>query len=94
MAISIGAKCSSLSDHTKLVLGNRCLKLEYFVFGLVPLICAKKRFITKQMQRGGGGRTGLRKVKTQITIVRGSPKRVTLMKFKGLLRYHKPHLTD
>ena len=36
---------------------------------------------------GGGRRTGLRKVKAQITIVRGSPKRVTLMKFKGLLRY-------
>ena len=46
--------------------------------------------------RGGGGRrrTGLRKVKAQITIVRGSPKRVTLMKFKGLLRYQKPHVTD
>ena len=28
---------------------------EYFVFGVVPLICAKKSFITKQMQRGGGG---------------------------------------
>ena len=44
--------------------------------------------------RGGGRRTGLRKVKAQITIVRGSPKRVTLMKFKGLLRYQKPHVTD
>ena len=43
---------------------------------------------------GGGGRTGLRKVKAQITIVRGSPNRVTLMKFKGLLRYQKPHVTD
>ena len=33
---------------------------------------------------GGGGRTGLRMdLKTQITIVRGSPKRVTLIKFKG-----------
>ena len=42
---------------------------------------------------GGGRRTGLRKVKTQITIVRASSKRVTLMKFKGLLRYHKPHVT-
>ena len=39
---------------------------------------------------GGGGRTGLQKVQTQITIVRGSPKRV----FKGLLRYHKLHVTD
>ena len=29
---------------------------EYFVFGVVPLICAKKSFITKQMQRGGGVR--------------------------------------
>ena len=29
---------------------------EYFVFGVVPLICAKKIFITKQMQRVGGGR--------------------------------------
>ena len=79
---------SSLSGHTKLVLGNRCLMvLEYFVFGVVPLICVKKSFITKQMQReeggwGGGRRTGLRKVKTQITIVRGSPKRVTLMNSK------------
>ena len=72
------------------------------MFGVVPLISAKKSFITKQMQRGAGGggmggggrRTGLRKVKAQITIVRGSPKRVTLMKFKGLLRYQKPHVTD
>ena len=67
------------------------------MFGVVPLICEKKIFITKQMQRGGGGggeRTGLRKVKTQITIVRGSPKRVTLMKFKRLLRYQIPHVTD
>ena len=31
---------------------------EYFVFGVVPLICAKKSFITKQMQRGGGGGGG------------------------------------
>ena len=31
---------------------------------------------------GGGGRTGLQKVQTQITIVRGSPKRVTLMNSK------------
>ena len=31
---------------------------------------------------GGVERTGLRKVKTQIIIVRGSLKRVTLMKFK------------
>ena len=50
------------------------------------------------MQRGsgdgGGRRTGVRKVKAQITIVRGSPNRVTLMKFKGLLRYQKPHVTD
>ena len=68
---------------------------EYFVFGVVPLICEKiKKIITKQMQKVGGRRTGLRKVKTQITIVRGSSKRVTLMKFKGLLRYHKPHVTD
>ena len=30
------------------------------MFGVVPLICAKKCFITKQMQReGGGGRGGL-----------------------------------
>ena len=45
---------------------------------------------------GGGGRrrTSLRKVKAQITIVRSSPNRVTLMKFKGLLRYQKPHVTD
>ena len=43
---------------------------------------------------GGGRRTGLRKVKAQITIVRGSPKRVTVMKFKGLLRCQKPHVTD
>ena len=28
---------------------------EYFVFGVVPLICVKKSFITKQMQRGEGG---------------------------------------
>ena len=28
---------------------------EYFLFSVVPLICAKKSFITKQMQRGGGG---------------------------------------
>ena len=50
----------------------------------------------EEVARGGGGgkRTGLRKVKTQITIVRGSPKRVTLMKFNSLLRYHKPHVTD
>ena len=41
-----------------------------------------------------GRRTGLRKVKAQITIVRGSPNCVTLMKFKGLLRYQKPHVTD
>ena len=27
-------------------------------------------------------------------IVRGSPKRVTLIKFTGLLRYQKPHVTD
>ena len=46
------------------------------------------------MGGGGGRRTGLRKVKAQITIVRGSPNRVTLMKFKGLLRYQKPHVTD
>ena len=26
-----------------------------FVFGVVPLICAKKSFIIKQMQRGEGG---------------------------------------
>ena len=25
------------------------------MFGVVPLICAKKRLITKQMQRGEGG---------------------------------------
>ena len=31
---------------------------------------------------GGGGGTGLRKVEAQITIVRGSPNLVTLMKFK------------
>ena len=43
---------------------------------------------------GGGRRTGLRKVKAQITIVRGSPNHVTVMKFKGLLRYQKPHVTD
>ena len=43
---------------------------------------------------GGGRRTGLRKVKAQITIVRGSPNLVALMKFKGLLRYQKPHVTD
>ena len=30
-----------------------------------------------RMGGGGGRRTGLRKVKAQITIVRGSPKRVT-----------------
>ena len=56
---------------------------EYFVFGVVPLICAKKSFITKQMQRGGGvrGRTGLRKVKTQITVVRGSPCNIKIQRF-------------
>ena len=69
-----------------------------FVFGVVPLICAKKSFINQADAKGewgwGGRRTGLRKVKAQITIVRGSPNRVTLMKFKGLLRYQKPHVTD
>ena len=68
------------------------------MFGVVPLICAKKSFINQADAKGewgwGGRRTGLRKVKAQITIVRGSPNRVTLMKFKGLLRYQKPHVTD
>ena len=39
------------------------------------------------MGGGGGRRTGLRKVKAQITIVRGSPNCVTL-------RYQKPQVTD
>ena len=69
------------------------------MFGVVPLICAKKGFINQADAKGewgwgGGRRTGLRKVKAPITIVRGSPNRVTLMKFKGLLRYQKPHVTD
>ena len=64
------------------------------MFGVVPLICAKKCFITKQMQREAGGGLVYGRSKTQITIVRGSPKSVTLMKFKGLLGYHKPHVTD
>ena len=68
------------------------------MFGVVPLICAKKSFINQADAKGewgwGGRRTGLRKVKAQITIVRGSPNLVTLMKFKGLLRYQKPHVTD
>ena len=68
------------------------------MFGVVPLICAKKSFINQADAKGewgwGGRRTGLRKVKAQITIVRGSPNRVTLTKFKGLLRYQKPHVTD
>ena len=72
------------------------------MFGVVPLICAKKSFINQADAKGewgwggggGGRRTGVRKVKAQITIVRGSPNRVTLMKFKGLLRYQKPHVTD
>ena len=72
------------------------------MFGVVSLICAKKSFINQADAKGewgwggggGGRRTGLRKVKAQITIVRGSPNRVTLMKFKGLLRYQKPHVTD
>ena len=57
----------------------------------------EEKFYNQADAKGGGGRgrrTGLRKVKAQITIVRGSPKRVTLMKFKGLLRYQKPHVTD
>ena len=29
--------------------------LTNFVFGVVPLLCVKKSFITKQMQRGEGG---------------------------------------
>ena len=61
------------------------------MFGVVPLICAKKSFINQADAKGewgwgggggGGRRTGLRKVKAQITIVRGSPNLVTLMKFK------------
>ena len=31
---------------------------------------------------------------TKYTIVHGSIKQVTLMKFRGLLGYHKPHVTD
>ena len=65
---------------------------EYFVFGVVPLICAKKSFITKQMQRRGG--EWFTEGQSPNYDVRGSPKRVTLMKFKGLLRYQKPHVTD
>ena len=48
------------------------------MFGVVPLICAKKSFINQADAKGewggggGGRRTGLRKVKAQITIVRGS----------------------
>ena len=47
----------------------------------------EEKFYNQADAKGEGGGTGLRKVKAQITIVRGSPKRVTLMKFKGLLRY-------
>ena len=58
-------------------------------------MCEEKFYNQADAKGGGGGRrTGLRKVKAQIKIVRGSPKRVTLMKFKGLLRYQKPHVTD
>ena len=54
-----------------------------------------EKFYNQEDAKGGGGEgTGLLKVKTQIMIVRGSPKCVTLRKFKGLLRYHKPHVTD
>eukprot|EP00731_Ephydatia_muelleri_P019778 Em0012g603a len=78
-------KTRSLEVTLNQYLGTAVLStmvFEYFVFGVVPLICAKKIFITKRMQRVGGERTGLRKVKTQITIVHGSSKCVTLMKFK------------
>ena len=63
-------------------------------------MCEEKFYNQADAARGGGGGggggkwTGLRKVKTQITIVHGPPKRVTVMKFKGLLRYHKPQVTD
>ena len=50
-------------------------------------MCEEKFYNQADAKGGGGGeRTGLLKVKTQITIVRGSPKSVALMKFKGLLR--------
>ena len=45
-------------------------------------MCEEKFYNQADAKGGGGGRrTGLRKVKAQITIVRGSPKRVTLMRF-------------
>ena len=43
-------------------------------------MCEEMFYNQADAKGGGGGRTGLRKVKTQITIVRGSPKSVTLMK--------------
>ena len=49
------------------------------------------------MQRGSGdgGEGGAEDWFTEgQSIVRGSPNRVTLMKFKGLLRYQKLHVTD
>ena len=54
----------------------------------------KEKFYNQADARGGGGGAGLRYIKTQTMIVHGSPKSVTLMKFKGLLRYQKPHVTE
>ena len=92
---------SSLSGHTKLVLGNRCLMvLEYFVFGVVPLICVKKSFITKQMQReeggwgGGGAEDWFTEGQNPNYDSAWFTKACNINEFKGLLRYQKPHVTD
>ena len=44
----------------------------------------EEMFYNQADAKGGAGGTGFY----------GSPKSVTLMKFKGLLGYHKPHVTD
>ena len=66
---------------------------DYFV---VPLICTKKIFITKQIQRGRGGwgekyrfAEGHNPIYDSVRFMHQ-----TFMKFKGLLRYHKPYLAD
>ena len=52
------------------------------MFGVVPLICAKKSFINQADAKGEWGWGG------------GGGGRRTGFKFKGLLRYQKPHVTD
>ena len=58
----------------------------------------EENFYSQPEAREGGGGSAEGPVygrsETKYTIVHGSIKQVTLMKFRGLLGYHKPHVTD